>query len=69
MRSPWALERESSEHERRNPSVPRLSKRENSIPVVDDEAVWMIEHQELVEMLSGPLCGRVLSEVAVQDPA
>ena len=42
---------------------------EDSIAVVDDVAVRMIEHQKFPELLGGPLCGRVLSEVAVQDPS
>ena len=42
---------------------------EDSIAVVDDVPVGMIEGQELTELLSGPLCGRVLGDVAVQDPA
>ena len=42
---------------------------EDCIAVVDDVAVGMIEHQKLPELLGGPLGGRVLSDVAVQDPA
>jgi hypothetical protein len=42
---------------------------EDSIPVVDDEVVGMIVHEELPELLGGPLGGRVLSDVAVQDTA
>ena len=45
------------------------SRGEDSIAVVDDEVVGMIEHEELPELLGGPLGGRVLSDVAVQDPA
>ena len=42
---------------------------EDSITVVNDVVVGMIEHQELPELLGGPLGGRVLSDVAVQDTA
>ena len=42
---------------------------EDSITIVDDVAIRMIERQELAELLCGPLCGWVLSDVAVQDPA
>ena len=42
---------------------------EDTIAIVDDEAVGMIEGQELTELLGGPLGGEVLSDVAVQDPA
>ncbi len=42
---------------------------EDSIAVVDDESVLMIERHEFAELLGGPLCCWVLSDVAVQDPA
>ena len=42
---------------------------EDGIAVVHDEAVRMIEDQKFSELLGGPLRGRVLSDVAVQDPA
>ena len=42
---------------------------EDSIPVVDDVTVRMIEHQKFPELLGGPLGSRVLSDVVMQDPA
>ena len=42
---------------------------EDSIAVMDDEAVGMIEHQKFPELLGRPLGGGMLSNIAVQDPA
>jgi len=42
---------------------------EDSIAVVDDVPVGMIEGEELAELLSAPLSSRMLGDVAMQDPA
>jgi len=68
MRSLGALEPESSEHGLRSLSVPCLSQRRRQHRAVDNVTVGMTE-QKLPELLGGPLGGRVLSDVAVQDPA
>src|SRR5579862_9485278 len=43
-------------------------RRKNRVPIVNDEAVRMIEWQELAELLDGPLGGGMLSHVAVENP-
>jgi hypothetical protein len=43
-------------------------RKEDAIPVVDPEAIWMIVWQRLPEPLQGPLRSWVVGHVLVEDP-
>ena len=42
---------------------------EDRVPVMDEEAVFVIGRQELSKLLDGPFGRRMLSDIAVQDAA